>query len=77
MIQKANSISAHKHAVGSVLPRFKRWIISLLHKIFQRNQLQDFDKGTNTKEKATASFKVANAESVPLPDASFDLVTIM
>lgn len=76
MIQKADSISAHKHAVSSVLPRFKRWIKSLLHKIFHRNQLQDFDNGA-AKEKATASFKVANAESVPLPDASFDLVTIM
>jgi hypothetical protein len=74
MIQKANSISAHKQAVGSVLPRFKRWIKSLLHKIFHRDQLQGHSRNL---EKATASFKVANAESVPLPDASFDLVTIM
>ena len=64
-----------------LLPRLKRWLQSLLQKLFRKpseiNQKQQDARLEKEKTKTAATYRVENAENLPLDNNSFDIATIM
>lgn len=72
MIQKANAISTCNHSVSNLLPRFAHWLQSLLQRIIKRKKTPDLKE-----DNVAVTYRIGNAENVPLPSQSFDFVSIM
>ena len=75
MIKKANAISNHKQSIRKLLPRLKWWLQSVLQTIFSRQEKKECQN--QSRNSTIATYEVVNSETVPLPDQSFDLVTVM
>lgn len=76
MVDKATALAKHNHAVGKFLPRLKMLLQSIVLAVYHLLNLKGAKKQVKDKVNSIATFKVANAERIPLADDSVDLATI-